>query len=223
MRNIGERNPRFVPRTPEGGKRCTKCRQFKAPEAFSRDRSRFDGLTYCCKECRNAAARQQHEKAERTRFRESGLTYCRGCKAWLPAAEVGPARLCRVHAREFARERYRSDLAHRMARRQHARSRKRGIDPIPIDIQTMILEQFRGRCAYCQAPATTWDHVVPIVKGGTSEQGNVVPACQPCNSSKRDRNVWEWMESTGRRPSDELAHRLIHHFVAAEVGPDPLE
>ena len=45
-----------------------------------------------------------------------------------------------------------------------------------------------GRCHYCEQkfdPDTlTMDHVVPIARGGTSTQGNVVPACTACNSSK---------------------------------------
>ncbi len=48
------------------------------------------------------------------------------------------------------------------------------------------------KCAYCDAPATTIDHVVPISRGGLDAYGNVVPACRPCNSSKRDRLLSEW-------------------------------
>ena len=87
----------------------------------------------------------------------------------------------------------------------------------------MILEQFDGICAYCPATATTWDHVVAVTKGGLSDQGNIVPACATCNSSKRNHNLWTWMEKTRRVPHEELAHRLIHHFVGSECGPDPLE
>ena len=29
------------------------------------------------------------------------------------------------------------------------------------------------------------DHVVPVARGGTSAKGNVVPACDACNKSKR--------------------------------------
>ena len=53
-----------------------------------------------------------------------------------------------------------------------------------------------GRCHYCGRSTPprelTMDHVVPIVRGGTSEKGNVVPSCKECNSRKRDLLPLEW-------------------------------
>jgi 5-methylcytosine-specific restriction endonuclease McrA len=43
------------------------------------------------------------------------------------------------------------------------------------------------RCTYCGAPATELDHVYPHSKGGPTIASNLVPACKPCNSRKRDR------------------------------------
>lgn len=51
-------------------------------------------------------------------------------------------------------------------------------------------------CAYCANPADTVDHVLPLVRGGTNYEGNLVPACRRCNSSKSGRTVIEWR--TGR-------------------------
>jgi 5-methylcytosine-specific restriction endonuclease McrA len=46
-----------------------------------------------------------------------------------------------------------------------------------------------GVCHYCGkqvgAKALTMDHLVPIVRGGRSSKGNVVPACKPCNDAKK--------------------------------------
>ncbi|MFE4420384.1 HNH endonuclease [Streptomyces sp. NPDC056817] len=67
-----------------------------------------------------------------------------------------------------------------------------------------MLEQFEGACAYCPAPATTWDHIRPVRDGGQTEPGNVVPACATCNSSKKATDVFTWLESTGRTPSPSL-------------------
>jgi 8-oxo-dGTP pyrophosphatase MutT (NUDIX family) len=54
-----------------------------------------------------------------------------------------------------------------------------------------------GRCHYCgstgRADAITMDHIVPVIRGGTSTKGNVVPACKPCNSEKKHRLGFEWM------------------------------
>ena len=47
----------------------------------------------------------------------------------------------------------------------------------------------RGVCHYCgrkfAARELTMDHIVPIARGGTSTQGNIVPACRECNRGKK--------------------------------------
>jgi 5-methylcytosine-specific restriction endonuclease McrA len=53
--------------------------------------------------------------------------------------------------------------------------------------------QAQGRtCAYCDGPAETVDHVVPLVRGGTNHEGNLAPCCKRCNSSKAGWLVIEW-------------------------------
>jgi 5-methylcytosine-specific restriction endonuclease McrA len=60
----------------------------------------------------------------------------------------------------------------------------------------------RKVCAYCPALATTVDHVVPLVRGGTNYEGNLVPCCKSCNSSKSGWLVIEWR--TGKRLQSEF-------------------
>lgn len=56
----------------------------------------------------------------------------------------------------------------------------------------------RGKCHYCGGtflpPQLTMDHLVPIVRGGRSTQGNVVVACKECNSRKGYLLPLEWEE-----------------------------
>lgn len=49
------------------------------------------------------------------------------------------------------------------------------------------------RCTYCPATATTIDHVIPQARGGHHYEGNLTPACLPCNSTKNDLLLVEWM------------------------------
>lgn len=51
----------------------------------------------------------------------------------------------------------------------------------------------KGECVYCGDSATTWDHVVPLCRGGAYGAENRVPACKPCNSSKGTRTPDEWL------------------------------
>ena len=53
------------------------------------------------------------------------------------------------------------------------------------------------KCTYCDRPATTVDHVLPLVRGGTNYEGNLTPSCKSCNSSKSGWTVIEWR--TGHR------------------------
>lgn len=54
----------------------------------------------------------------------------------------------------------------------------------------------KGRCYYCGRPTParelTMDHIVPLVRGGRSTRGNVVPACKECNTRKKSLLPMEW-------------------------------
>ena len=47
----------------------------------------------------------------------------------------------------------------------------------------------RGICHYCGGKfppeELTMDHIVPVVRGGRSVRGNVVPCCKKCNNEKK--------------------------------------
>jgi 5-methylcytosine-specific restriction endonuclease McrA len=49
----------------------------------------------------------------------------------------------------------------------------------------------QGVCSYCNQKILpsdlTMDHVVPLIRGGRSIRGNVVPACKACNNKKRSQ------------------------------------
>jgi 5-methylcytosine-specific restriction endonuclease McrA len=54
----------------------------------------------------------------------------------------------------------------------------------------------RGLCHYCgrrfAASELTMDHLVPIIRGGRSSRGNLVPACKDCNNKKKYLLPIEW-------------------------------
>lgn len=58
----------------------------------------------------------------------------------------------------------------------------------------------RATCHYCgkslKKDECTMDHVVPIVRGGRSNKGNVVIACKDCNNAKKDRLIMDWSSYT---------------------------
>ncbi|HUI27261.1 MAG TPA: HNH endonuclease [Candidatus Kryptonia bacterium] len=58
----------------------------------------------------------------------------------------------------------------------------------------------RGRCHYCGRQVLprelTMDHLVPLIRGGRSTKGNLVPACKECNNSKKHHLAFEWEPPT---------------------------
>jgi len=55
-----------------------------------------------------------------------------------------------------------------------------------------------GRCYYCSKEFSpkelSMDHIVPLIRGGKSTKGNIVPACKDCNSRKKHMLPIEWKE-----------------------------
>lgn len=43
------------------------------------------------------------------------------------------------------------------------------------------------------------EHVIPKSRGGSDEDGNIVPACNQCNTSKGARTPEEWRAAQARR------------------------
>jgi 5-methylcytosine-specific restriction endonuclease McrA len=58
-----------------------------------------------------------------------------------------------------------------------------------------VLKRDGHACQYCGSYGDTVNHVIPLAAGGKTVIANLVAACHPCNSSKRDRPVSEWEAS----------------------------
>jgi 5-methylcytosine-specific restriction endonuclease McrA len=56
----------------------------------------------------------------------------------------------------------------------------------------------KGECYYCKKKIPpnelTMDHIVPLIRGGKSTKGNIVPCCKECNNKKRYMLPIEWSE-----------------------------
>jgi 5-methylcytosine-specific restriction protein A len=63
-----------------------------------------------------------------------------------------------------------------------------------------------GVCYFCGGKVPpkelTMEHVVPIIRGGKSSKGNVVPACKECNNKKKYLLPVEWEEYLERLKED---------------------
>lgn len=82
-----------------------------------------------------------------------------------------------------------------------------------------IFARDSSRCQYCAAPAESIDHVVPRARGGEHVWENVVAACRPCNTRKRDRLLSETSMTLRRRPT---APRELS-WITVAVGRVPVD
>jgi hypothetical protein len=201
-------------RRAAGLKRCIKCKGWKPATEYNVDRSRYDGRTARCCACVRQPTATGPSLRERAANRVAGRAWCAGCCGWVPLAGMRNGR-CPDHARQQIRERYASDPAFRHAVKTRAYLRKRNVEAVPPVGETFLLALFDGKCAYCDtATADTWDHMVPVSKGGRTTPGNIVPACRPCNSSKGDSDLADWMQAKGYEPSDTLWDRIAFQHAS---------
>lgn len=64
-----------------------------------------------------------------------------------------------------------------------------------------------GVCYFCHEKfppkELTMDHIIPLIRGGKSAKGNVVPSCKECNNRKKHMLPLEWEEYLERLRAQE--------------------
>lgn len=124
----------------------------------------------------------------------------------------------REHAEEMKQKRREWAAANpelhsaKIRRQRHAREARRRealiAGPVPAAAYAAIMAS--GPCVYCGKPAVHADHVLALSRGGWEHESNLVPACENCNCSKRQRLLTEW-------DPVRVAHGVAHsEKVAAE-------
>lgn len=89
--------------------------------------------------------------------------------------------------------------------------------PISPARRRAILAAHDGACHYCGAPAEHVDHILAQTCGGSSDLGNLIAACMPCNMRKRcDR-----LPPEQEREAIAKAEALRPHILAIEQAAKP--
>lgn len=73
----------------------------------------------------------------------------------------------------------------------------RGPRGISQELREHVLSRDGYACTYCGRNDVKLhcDHVIPYSRGGATTADNLVAACKPCNSSKKDKTPDEWRAS----------------------------
>ena len=144
-------------------KRCSVCKATKPADEFYSTDKRADGLYARCKDCHNqraAPGQASYRKLNQERV-----------KGWLSEWER-------------ANRDTRRTIYHRR------RAAERQVESTFTREQWAALKAaYANCCAYCgkASQRLTIDHVIPLSQGGPHVVQNIVPACKPCNSGKKDR------------------------------------
>ena len=77
----------------------------------------------------------------------------------------------------------------------HARRSKMRSLPSTLTAEQWVdvKKHFDHSCAYCgNKKPLEQDHFVPLTKDGEYTHNNIIPACKSCNSSKNNKDFFEW-------------------------------
>lgn len=193
-------------------KHCPKCgRDLPADTVhFPPSKQRPDGLFGWCRDCKRGGDRQSHADHRETRTRKMRERYQANpepqrarsreqaranpeanrarATAWNKANRDRRRAIVRAHdARVYATN---PEIKRERWRARNALIRK-GVNGGQISVELLAgkLDYYGGMCRWCRfRPATDWDHVKPLSKGGAHILANLTPACGPCNGAKH--NLW---------------------------------
>jgi len=179
---------------------CTKCKQVLPTNVFGYDKARKDNLNCQCKSCIKIYYDNNREKftAKRRQYelenKEKIQIYLEKNKQMISEK----AKLYKENNKETIRE-YKKwynannkDKAIILARRHEALKRS-----LPRNFTSKQWEYckkyFNNKCAYCgQELPLAQEHFLALSKGGEYTNNNIIPSCRSCNSSKHNRDFFEW-------------------------------
>jgi len=90
--------------------------------------------------------------------------------------------------------------------------------PSPPLTRRNVLARDGGRCAYCDGPAATIDHIMPVSLGGARSWGNLVAACHACNQRKGARTLAQLGWTLRKEPRRPAPHEWAASLAAASRG-----
>lgn len=138
---------------------------------------------------------QEYAREAASRYREAHPEQVRaGLRAYRQKNQAS----CAAREAEWAK-----NNPEKMAEKRRRRyARKRGATVDLTREEYIAIQEASTHCFYCGAPRRgrhrmALDHIHPLSRGGHHTKANLVPACQPCNSSKGQSFLDEWTARTG--------------------------
>lgn len=197
-------------------KTCTGCNKTKPVSSFHRDKSKSDGLTPRCKDCKKeyrckyyARTSKQSREYSRRYFQKNQTAI----KVYMAQYRKENAEHIIQRVKQYQRENHEHvsemqkrwhennpersrENSRRRNHRRRAREREAPGNFSADDITAMLIEQ-GGSCVYCGVGIVDnfhIDHITPLSRGGSNYPDNLQLLCPPCNLSKHNKTHKEFLE-----------------------------
>lgn len=197
-------------------KTCAQCKQTKFITDFSKASHKPDGRNIYCKSC--TRGKSKHWREQNTEHRlDYGRNYYREnqdyfreyyesnkehikelSQKWYAANKDRKSESRQQWLsqnidsyREYQKQ-WRKDNPDKVRTYEHRHDKRQKDNGgcFTSDEWLALCERYDNRCVCCkQHKPLTVDHVIPVVKGGTSDISNIQPLCKSCNSKKRDKTM----------------------------------
>lgn len=176
-------------------KKCSKCGEYKLAnvEYYGKDKKNKDGLRGLCRACYSEQQKKYYNENKKKILNYKKQYYLDNTDEMSERSRIyreKNAEKVRAYKRQYKKEN--RDLFNGYKHKRRAQKRM-----LPNTLNATQWKRakrhFEKSCAYCGVKeALTRDHFIPLSKGGGFTRENIVPACISCNSSKGDRDFFEW-------------------------------
>lgn len=183
-------------------KACSTCKKIKPSADFHSNRGAISGLMSQCKACITAYRSKHAEKVHQrnlANYKKNIEWNRRRAREWRERnidkakAKDKKRRMQNPHLSQFYYSRN-PDKYRAYVHNRNARLTRIGGHFTDKDVAHMQHIQ-QGHCCYCgRIVPLTIEHIIPVTRDGTSnDPWNLALACGPCNSSKGDKLLEEWI------------------------------
>lgn len=186
-------------------KKCTKCKTWKDKEWFSKHSKGKDGLNSWCKQCNNENSSRWYEanvdrvsekarkyyEANTDKIRESHRKWRKENSDKKHEYDSKWREENTEYFREYKRNWWQANPDKKRAHSNNRRARKAGNGgSFTAEEWRDLCNKYDNQCLCCgEQKKLTADHVIPLVKGGTSNIDNIQPLCRSCNASKGTKTI----------------------------------
>ncbi|MDQ0976638.1 hypothetical protein QFZ31_006690 [Neobacillus niacini] len=179
---------------------CSKCSEIKKANEFSKSKKVFMGLYPQCKECHDVD-KQKYREENKQYFREYSFNYYRENQEELKEKSREWSKGYREKNREVLLKKHRVwQQANRdkiAIQDQRRRARKNSL-PATLTMEEGL--SLGNECVLTGSTSINLDHVIPLYTGyGGTIYENMIPLDAKLNSSKNNKNVFEWAIANHQR------------------------